>query len=122
MNVFLEAYGLGRTRDSVSQLNLIGMQQINDVVYTTKGKNLRAWVVQCSMHSKLNAAELEELQLPNCMYLYSDIGIQPFLYNWLLANAPHLMLDMYFCSYRVCFVCRQLNHSAEVYALPKLAC
>ena len=75
MNVFLEACGLGRMHNSVGQLNLIGEQQINNMVCTTKGKNQHAWVIQCSMHNKLNAAELENLRCPNNMYLCSDIGV-----------------------------------------------
>ena len=30
------------------------------------------------------------------MYLCSDIGVQHILGDWLLANAPHLSLDMCF--------------------------
>ena len=63
-NVFLEACGLGRMHDSVGQLNLIGVQQINNMVCTTKGKNLHPWIVQCSVHSKLNAAEFKKNKMP----------------------------------------------------------
>ena len=37
MDVFLEAFGLGRTCDSAGLLNLIGLQQISDMVRTLKG-------------------------------------------------------------------------------------
>ena len=67
INVFLEACDLGRTRDNAGYLNLIGMQQVNDMVLTTKGKNLCAWVVQSTTHSILNAAELKEIKCPNAM-------------------------------------------------------
>ena len=45
-------------------MNLIGAQQFNNLVCTTKGKNICAWIVQCSMHSKLNPAELKEIKKP----------------------------------------------------------
>ena len=88
-NVFLEAFGLGRMLNSVGQLNLIGMQQINNMVRTTKGINLCTWVLQCSAHSKLNAAELEKLSYPNGMYFCSYIGVQRILHNQMLQNTPH---------------------------------
>ena len=97
MNVFLEACGLGRTRESVNYLNLIGAQQLSNMVCTTKGKNLCAWVVQCIVNHKLNSTELEKSRSLNGIYLYSEIGIQRVLHGWLLENALHLKLDM-FCS------------------------
>ena len=75
MNVFSKACGLGRTHDSFGKLNLIGVQQLNDMALTTKGKNIHACIIQSSMHSKLYVAELEKLKNPNSMYLYSSIGI-----------------------------------------------
>ena len=38
INLFLEACDLGRMHDSIGYLNLIGMQQTNNMVCTTKGK------------------------------------------------------------------------------------
>ena len=58
---------------SVGSLNLIGAQQLNNLVCITKGKNVHAWIIQCSTHSKLNAAKLKKKR-PNSMYLCSDIG------------------------------------------------
>ena len=76
MNVFLEACGLHRTYASVGSLNLIGAQQLNNLVCTmVKGKNVYAWIVQCSTHSKLNVANLEKIKSSNGMYLCSDIGV-----------------------------------------------
>ena len=98
MNVFLETFGLDKMRDSVGQLNIIGAQKINDILRTTKGKNLCAWVIQCSAHSKLTTAELKKLRCPNDMYLCSDIGIQYIFRDWLLENALNLMLDMCFAA------------------------
>ena len=57
MNVFLEACGLIKTRDHIGQLNLIGAQQLKNLVWTTKGKNMHAWIVQCNTHSKLDEAK-----------------------------------------------------------------
>ena len=56
-------------------LNIIGAQQINNIVCATKGKNLCTWVVQCSMHSKLNTTELEKLKSPKMVYFCSYIGV-----------------------------------------------
>ena len=48
---------------SVGLLNLIGAQQLNNLVcILPKDKNLCTWIVQCSAHSKLNAAEVEKLK------------------------------------------------------------
>ena len=73
--VFLEACGLYKTYASVGPLNLIGGQQLNNLVRTTKGQNVLAWIVQCSAHSKLNATNLEKLRSLKSMYLCSNIGI-----------------------------------------------
>ena len=69
MNVFLEACGLGRMCNSIGLINLIGAQKVNNMVHTTKGKNLCAWVIQYNVHRKLNAAELEKLRCLNSIYL-----------------------------------------------------
>ena len=74
--MFLEACSFGRMHDSIGWLHLIGVhQQYNDMVHTTNGKNLHAWIVQCNMHSKLNVADLEKVICLNSMYLCSDIGV-----------------------------------------------
>ena len=68
---------------SIISLNLIGVQQLNNLVHMTKGKNIRTWIVQCSVHSKLNAANLKKLRISNGMYLCSDIGIQLVFHEWM---------------------------------------
>ena len=75
MHVFLEACGLNRTCAKVSSLNLVGVQQLNNLVRMTKGKNVCPWIVQSSAHSKLNTAEVEKLRSSNGMHLYSYIGV-----------------------------------------------
>ena len=75
MNVFLEGITSSIRCKHVVQLNLVDAQQLNDLVCTNKGKNVCAWIVQCSTHSKLNAAELEKSKCTNSMYLCSDIGV-----------------------------------------------
>ena len=74
-NVFLEACSLHRTCSSVGSLNLIGVQQLNDLVHMTKSKNMCTWIVQYKKHIKLNAAEVRKLKSPNNIYLYSNVGI-----------------------------------------------
>ena len=75
MNVFLEACYSSKTCASVGLLDLISVQQVNNLVHMTKGKNVQAWIVQCSTHSKLNAAHLKELKSLNGTYLCSYVGI-----------------------------------------------
>ena len=60
MNVFLEACGLKRICDHVGQFNVIGAQQLNDLMCMSKCKNVCAWIVQYSAQLKLNAIEVEE--------------------------------------------------------------
>ena len=60
INVFLEACGSSRMCDHIGQLNLIGGQQLNNLVHMTKGKNICSQIVQCSMHTKLDAAKVKK--------------------------------------------------------------
>ena len=96
MNVFFEACSLSIMHDHIGQLSLIGLQQLHDLVCITIGKNMCTWIVQCKAHKELNAAEVEKLKSSNGMHLYSDIGSQRVLHDWLLVNALHLTLDMFF--------------------------
>ena len=75
MNVLLEACSSSGMRKHVGQLNLIGAKQLNNLVCTTKGRNICAWVIQWSMRNKLNAAELEKVKCPNGTHLCTDTSI-----------------------------------------------
>ena len=55
--MFLEACSLHRICANVGLLNLIGVQQLKNLVRITKHKNVCAWIVQCSAYNKLNAIE-----------------------------------------------------------------
>ena len=65
MNVLLETCCLSKTCASVSLLNLISLQQVNNLVCMIKGENMHAWIVQCSIQSKINTTYLEKFKRPN---------------------------------------------------------
>ena len=48
----MEACYLSKMRASVGLLNLIGVQQLNNLVHMSKGKNMYACNIQCSVQSK----------------------------------------------------------------------
>ena len=61
------------------------------MVCTTKSKNLRAWVVQCSVHSKLNAAELVKIIDAQMVYIYIFIlGFSIFYAQLAIGKYSHI--------------------------------